>query len=588
MSQDVVEEIERFLRAREAGEPLPAQGWQRQLAESHDAEVLTDAAGARRALDAVRAAVPATWTDVCSLVELRIEVRQASVEELAPLVARIETGAAHAASAGLAARWRYLGAIVKLRLRELADAEVSIVRAIEDIGDAPIRRWMLDTAAQILATRGAFEEARRIWTRLLEEKLRSGDALGAAITASHRAQLEVGLGDVDGAVAYAERGRAIGGPALVSVIRLRLDTIELAARLDAGDVAAARRLAPAIEEALRPDDDPHPYKGAAAIALARLAAHDDARRAQQWLDVAERKYRGNEHLAAVARWRAELAPASERVTLIEKAEAVFARDPWVTEAEIDTELLAARTARELGQPERERTALERAERAAIRSNNPLALRRVDAYAHAFFPDRYRESVLERFTGGTVADHAKTERADSTIIFADLVGFTPRSETLDAEEVMHTVRCLFELSVPVLAAHRVQALSYRGDGLLACARGEGHEARALAFACEFTARAARITKLRVALGDVWGLDVRAGVAAGPAVFGVLGTLAKLEYVVNGFTANFAARLQGAAQPNEVVCDERVGKASNLTAGLEHVTLKGIAQPIPVYRIAVSAL
>jgi class 3 adenylate cyclase len=192
--------------------------------------------------------------------------------------------------------------------------------------------------------------------------------------------------------------------------------------------------------------------------------------------------------------------------------------------------------------------------------------------------------MRRFTGGSAADLDRTVRTDASIVFADLVGFTPRSEHMSAEEVMDTVRCLFELSVPVLARHRVQPLSYRGDGLLACARGEDHERRALAFAREFTRRAARATAVRHAMGRDWGLDVRAGVASGPVVLGVLGTLFKLEYVVNGRTANLAARLQSSAKPNEVVCDAHVAACAGLEP-TEELALKGLAAPVSACRIAV---
>jgi class 3 adenylate cyclase len=551
------------------------------LGRAHNLEALTRTDEAEAALRGATLSTPEEQA-IAKLVALRIRVRRAEAGQLPAASPDIEALATPNQPKAIAARAHYLLALVQFRLQRYDDAEASLIRALDQIGDAPLKLWIIDLFGQVLSAVGAFEEARRTFDRVIDEKRKLGDTLGIAITVAHVSQLELDLGIPEAAQRHVLR--ALEDTSLVPIIRLRLAAMYLRASLELDETEAAARATKVVEGLFEEGGDQHPFKGMAAIVLARAAfANGDADTATRWLVTAQRVFSTTEHLAAVEYWRAKFARTDEEVeAAITAAQRLFQRVGWVTEAEVDTALLVAWRASLRGDTAAELDALAEAEGRATLSNNPLWLRRVDAYLHAHHPDRYRESILQRYTGSAAEDLPDTVRVDASVIFADLVGFTPRSEEMSAEDVMHTVRCLFELSGPVLAKHRVQALSYRGDGLLAAARGDGHEERALAFACEFTRRAARITKLRQALGDSWGLDVRAGVAAGPVVLGVLGTLSKLEYVINGYTANFAARLQGSAQPNEVVCDVRV---AGKRATTEQLTLKGIAQPVPVLRLRI---
>ena len=159
--------------------------------------------------------------------------------------------------------------------------------------------------------------------------------------------------------------------------------------------------------------------------------------------------------------------------------------------------------------------------------------------------------------------------------------------LSPEDVMDTVRGLFELGVPLMTKHRVTPLTYMGDGLLAIAQGPDHEQRGLEFAQQLVRRTGRVSRVREPLGTGWPLELRAGAASGTVVLGSLGTLLKTEFAAIGATTNLAARLQGAAQPGEVVCSARTAWAAGLEAPTEMLTLKGYdgQNPVEACRIRV---
>ncbi len=161
-------------------------------------------------------------------------------------------------------------------------------------------------------------------------------------------------------------------------------------------------------------------------------------------------------------------------------------------------------------------------RRAVQSNNPLWMRWVDEATARLDPALHAERMAERFTGRPRSEIERTTREDVTIIFADLVDFTPRTVEISPEQVMSTVRGLFELGVPLFTRHQVLPLT--------------------------------------------PLDLRAGVASGAVVLGTLRTLFKTEHAAIGHTTNLAARLQGAAKPGEVVCSAEVAHAAAQTEGL----------------------
>src|SRR4029079_6786934 len=104
------------------------------------------------------------------------------------------------------------------------------------------------------------------------------------------------------------------------------------------------------------------------------------------------------------------------------------------------------------------------------------------------PSAHSERIARRFSGRSRRELQQTTREEVTIIFADLVNFTPRTLELEPEDVMETVRGLFELGVPIMTKHRVTPISYMGDGLLAICQGEEHQRRGLSFARDLVARA----------------------------------------------------------------------------------------------------
>jgi class 3 adenylate cyclase/tetratricopeptide (TPR) repeat protein len=171
----------------------------------------------------------------------------------------------------------------------------------------------------------------------------------------------------------------------------------------------------------------------------------------------------------------------------------------------------------------------------------------------------------------------SERRLVTVLFADLVGFTPFAEEKDAEEVRETLSQYFEIARQVIERFGGTVEKFIGDAVMAVwgvpTTHEDDPERAVRAALEL------IPAVR-ALGS--GIDARAGVLTGEAAV-TLG--ATDQGMVAGDLVNTASRLQSAAAPGTVLVGEATERAAGAAILFEPAgeqALKGKASPVPAWR------
>ncbi|HWI25860.1 MAG TPA: adenylate/guanylate cyclase domain-containing protein [Stellaceae bacterium] len=186
--------------------------------------------------------------------------------------------------------------------------------------------------------------------------------------------------------------------------------------------------------------------------------------------------------------------------------------------------------------------------------------------------------------------AEAERRQVTVLFADLVGSTELSRTIDPELLGALIRRYQNAAAGAVGRFGGFVAKFMGDGVLAYFGFP----RAFEDAAERTVRAALalIAEVRgICRPDGEPLRVRIGIATGLVVVGeIIGTGAAQEHSIVGETPNLAARLQALASPDTVLVSEQTRQ---LLAGLfelealgEH-PLKGFARPVPVWRVTCEA-
>lgn len=130
--------------------------------------------------------------------------------------------------------------------------------------------------------------------------------------------------------------------------------------------------------------------------------------------------------------------------------------------------------------------------------------------------------------------------ESTVLFADIAGFTPLSSSLPAGEVVRLLDLLFSRFDDLCEARGMEKIKTIGDAYMAVAGVPtpvpDHAARAVALALDMQREAALVA-------PSWpeGLELRIGISSGPVVAGVIGNR-KFAFDLWGDTVNTASRLE----------------------------------------------
>lgn len=183
-----------------------------------------------------------------------------------------------------------------------------------------------------------------------------------------------------------------------------------------------------------------------------------------------------------------------------------------------------------------------------------------------------------------------ERRQLTVMFCDLVSSTALSTRLDPEDLREVITAFQDRCRQAVQRYQGFIARYMGDGLLVYfGYPQAHEDDAVRAAHAGLEIVAAMAELNSDVGRSHAvvLAVRVGVATGPVVVGdIVGEGAAEEAAVVGETPNLAARLQGVAQPNQVVISgvtrELLGELFELAALGAH-SLKGIPEPVTAWRV-----
>ena len=150
---------------------------------------------------------------------------------------------------------------------------------------------------------------------------------------------------------------------------------------------------------------------------------------------------------------------------------------------------------------------------------------------------------------------------ASVLFADLVGFTPLSRGLEPEELVAMLNEIFLELDDVALRHGIEKIKTIGDSYMAVSGApihrDDHAERMADFAMEI-----RDVIRNAATRHGHDIDVRIGIAAGPILAGIIGAQ-KFSYDVWGDTVNVASRMESSAhngtiQVNEAFRDLLKGK------------------------------
>ncbi len=198
-----------------------------------------------------------------------------------------------------------------------------------------------------------------------------------------------------------------------------------------------------------------------------------------------------------------------------------------------------------------------------------------------------ENVLN-FMGGKEYESKimANESIEGTVMFVDVCGFTKISETTAPDLVVGMLNTYFDAMVKEIMEQDGIIDKFIGDAVMAVFRGEYHLDRAIDAALAIRNQVNNLPE--VAGEDNFKPKVSIGIKSGEMISGNIGsaTLRRLDYTVIGDTVNTAARLQDAAEENQIIisesCYDKVKEAFKCEA-IGSIKMKNKTKPVNVYSV-----
>ena len=175
-----------------------------------------------------------------------------------------------------------------------------------------------------------------------------------------------------------------------------------------------------------------------------------------------------------------------------------------------------------------------------------ALREEQARSEALLTNVLPSTIAERLKGesGSIADHVES----ASVLFADIVDFTPLAQSLSPTEVVDTLDRLFSLFDGLVERHGLEKIKTIGDCYMAAAGVPDpcadHAERAALLALDMGAAATEAA----AYGG-GPLMLRIGINSGPVTAGVIGRK-RFLYDLWGDAVNTASRMESNGTPGRI--------------------------------------
>ncbi|MBD2188232.1 response regulator [Pseudanabaena mucicola] len=181
-----------------------------------------------------------------------------------------------------------------------------------------------------------------------------------------------------------------------------------------------------------------------------------------------------------------------------------------------------------------------------------------------------ESVLKRFLPPSLVTKAATgqlsldlrpEPKMITVLFADIVGFTPLANTLRSRRVAELLNQYLSTMSKVIFANGGTVDKFMGDGIMAlfgapedCSPNEQVH-RAVQSAKQMQRALSKLNEQWQSQG-IPKVRFRCGIHQGTAVVGMFGSPERSDYTAIGPTVNIASRIQAAAEPDCILVSATV--------------------------------
>ncbi|MBN2418535.1 MAG: FHA domain-containing protein [Deltaproteobacteria bacterium] len=176
---------------------------------------------------------------------------------------------------------------------------------------------------------------------------------------------------------------------------------------------------------------------------------------------------------------------------------------------------------------------------------------------------------------------------ATILFTDIIGFTPLSERMPPREINMLLNLFFSRMTDIIFEYGGTLDKYIGDAIMAVfgapMEKEGDAERAILAALKMREE---LKKLMETTPPDRQFNIRIGINTGRVVAGNIGSPKRMDYTVIGDAVNVASRLESIGEPDKILIGEATYKAVKDKFRIKKVgakRVKGKTSDVMVYEV-----
>ncbi|MFI2810375.1 MULTISPECIES: adenylate/guanylate cyclase domain-containing protein [Microbulbifer] len=227
-----------------------------------------------------------------------------------------------------------------------------------------------------------------------------------------------------------------------------------------------------------------------------------------------------------------------------------------------------------------------------RANRSLTADQHLAKMRTYKLSKYLPQRLWRAVTTGKEEELVTERKLLTVFFSDIKDFSQLTEELEADTLTQLLNSYLSEMARIAGQYGGTIDKFIGDAVMVVfgddeSKGPKSDAlRCVAMALAMRKRVREMKQEWYNKGIARPLQVRMGINTGYCTVGIFGTANHQSYTVMGTHVNLAARLEGAAQPGEILISHETWaliKQSVMCRDKGHVTVKGFSTPVKVYQV-----
>jgi adenylate cyclase len=184
-----------------------------------------------------------------------------------------------------------------------------------------------------------------------------------------------------------------------------------------------------------------------------------------------------------------------------------------------------------------------------------------------------------------------KRANVTVLFADIRGFTAMSENMSAEEVSVILNDYFTEVEPIISKYNGVINKFIGDAVMAIfgepIQDKNHALNSVKCGNEMIKKVAGLQRKWLEEGKP-KIEIGIGINTGEAFVGNIGSETRLEYTVIGDTVNLASRIESynkVYKTNFLISSTTYEKVRNIAdvIKISEVSIRGKAQKLDIYEV-----